>query len=143
LDFRWNFRYAHHHENDRRTLVKAYGLRFVVTVDGVAGKFSLRNTVLNVGNGLALLGTYADTQSFNSDSLINPFHAGITTVIGEFFLLYFAKEKKNVAQKKYDYVIHKRRNALAGSNMAEGNPAVAVATTANCNASRSDTRDTL
>ena len=78
LDFRWNFRHALFHENDRRTLIKAYGLRldanqvyvvtskkknaflkkcrFVVTVDGIAGKFSLRNTVLNVGNGLALLG---------------------------------------------------------------------------------------
>ena len=59
-------------------------IRFVVTVDGVASKFSLRNTVLNVGNGLALL--------------------GITTVIGEFFLLYFAKERKNVSEKKYDYI---------------------------------------
>ena len=44
-----------------------------------------------MGNGLALL--------------------GITTVIGEFFLLYFAKEKKNIAEKKYDYVT-KRRNAV-------------------------------
>ena len=75
--------------------MKAYGLRFVITVDGLAGKLSIRNTVLNVGNGLALL--------------------GVTTVIGEFFLLYFAKERKNVTEKKYDYVTKTgRRNALKG-----------------------------
>lgn len=72
-------------------------MRFVVTVDGIAGKFSVKNTILNVGNGLALL--------------------GITTVIGEFFLLYFAKEKKNIAEKKYDYV-GKRRNALPNSQLS-------------------------
>eukprot|EP00095_Tigriopus_kingsejongensis_P001653 snap_masked-scaffold801_size95070-processed-gene-0.12 protein:Tk01653 transcript:snap_masked-scaffold801_size95070-processed-gene-0.12-mRNA-1 annotation:"hypothetical protein DAPPUDRAFT_206200" len=91
LDTGWNFRHALFHENGRRTLIKAYGLRFVIIVDGLAGKFSLRNTILNVGNGLALL--------------------GITTFVGEFFLLYFAKEKKNVVARKYDY-ISKRRNAI-------------------------------
>jgi hypothetical protein len=56
LDTGWNFRYAHYHELERRTLLKVFGLRFVITVEGRAGKFSIRNTVLNVGNGLALLG---------------------------------------------------------------------------------------
>jgi len=63
-----------------------------------------------------------DKKLFN-DKNIN-FFKGITTVIGEFFLLYFAKEKKNVAKKKYDYVIHKRRNALATA--AADNAAVAM-----------------
>ena len=40
-------------------------------MDGLARKFSLKNTVLNVGNGLALL--------------------GITTVLCEFVLMYFIK----------------------------------------------------
>ena len=40
-----------------------------VKVEGSAGKFSLKNTILNVGNGLALL--------------------GITTVICEFVLMNF------------------------------------------------------
>ncbi len=43
-DTGWNFRHAHFHEDSRRTLVKVFGLRFVITVDGTAGKFSLRNT---------------------------------------------------------------------------------------------------
>ncbi len=96
LDVDWNFRHALFHEDTKRTLIKAYGLRFVVVVNGIASKFSLRNTILNVGNGLALL--------------------GVTTVVCEFFLLYFAKEKKNVAEKKYDYIGsgkgEQRRNAL-------------------------------
>ena len=51
--------------------LKAYGIKFIITVDGLARKFSLKNTVLNVGNGLALL--------------------GITTVLCEFVLMYFIK----------------------------------------------------
>ena len=44
-------------------------------MDGLARKFSLKNTVLNVGNGLALL--------------------GITTVLCEFVLMYFIKVRRN------------------------------------------------
>jgi len=83
-DSGWNFRHAYYHEMNRRTLLKAYGIKFIITVDGLARKFSLKNTVLNVGNGLALL--------------------GITTVLCEFVLMYFIKEKNSVAKKKYDYV---------------------------------------
>lgn len=83
-DSGWNFRHAYYHEMNRRTLLKAYGIKFIISVDGLARKFSLKNTVLNVGNGLALL--------------------GITTVLCEFVLMYFIKEKNSVAQKKYDYV---------------------------------------
>ena len=54
-------------------LFQAYGIKFIITVDGLARKFSLKNTVLNVGNGLALL--------------------GITTVLCEFVLMYFIKVK--------------------------------------------------
>ena len=46
-------------------------MKFIISVDGLAQKFSLKNTVLNVGNGLALL--------------------GITTVLCEFVLMYFIK----------------------------------------------------
>ncbi len=51
--------------------MQAYGIKFIITVDGLARKFSLKNTVLNVGNGLALL--------------------GITTVLCELVLMYFIK----------------------------------------------------
>ena len=49
--------------------LQAYGLKFIINVEGLAWKFTLKNTVLNVGNGLALL--------------------GITTVVCEFVLMYF------------------------------------------------------
>ena len=81
---------------------QAYGLKFIINVEGLARKFSLKNTVLNIGNGLALL--------------------GITTVLCELVLMYFIKvillslllanafipdmfqDKDTVARKKYDYV---------------------------------------
>ena len=94
-DSGWNFRHAYYHEMNRRTLLKvnifavntaeswlqiyhlqAYGIKFIITVDGLARKFSLKNTVLNVGNGLALL--------------------GITTVLCEFVLMYFIKVSSSV-----------------------------------------------
>ena len=34
----WNFRHAHYHEEGRRTLYKAYGIKFVIIVQGRAGK---------------------------------------------------------------------------------------------------------
>ncbi len=33
----WNFRHAHFHEEGRRTLYKAYGVKFVIIVQGRAG----------------------------------------------------------------------------------------------------------
>ena len=38
-----------------RDLYKAYGVRFLVTVQGTAGKFSIVPLLLNVASGLALL----------------------------------------------------------------------------------------
>ncbi|KAI1300155.1 P2X purinoceptor 4 [Halotydeus destructor] len=51
----WNFRYAHYHELDRRTLYKAYGIRFMVIVDGRGGQFSMIPLLLNIGSGLGLM----------------------------------------------------------------------------------------
>ena len=67
----WNFRHAHYHEVSRRTLYKAYGIKFVIIVQGRAGailfvalnclnnqflgKFDLKNTVINIVAGLGLL----------------------------------------------------------------------------------------
>ena len=33
----WNFRHAHFHEEGRRSLYKAYGIKFVIIVQGRAG----------------------------------------------------------------------------------------------------------
>ncbi|OQV17891.1 P2X purinoceptor 4 [Hypsibius exemplaris] len=60
----WNFRYANYwtdtesqnHTVQRRTLVKAYGIRFIFYVYGVAGKFNMVPFFTNLGAGLALLG---------------------------------------------------------------------------------------
>ncbi len=58
--------------------------------------------MLNVGNGLALL--------------------GMTTIIGEFFLTYFAKDKEEVAKKKYDYVMGKSAVAASTAGLQLGSP---------------------
>ena len=50
-----NFRHADYFNQNRRTLIKAYGLTFIVNVHGSAGKFSVVPTLLNLGAGLALL----------------------------------------------------------------------------------------
>lgn len=82
-DFGWNFRHAKYHEEHRRSLYKMYGIKFIVTVEGRGGKFNLKNTILNVGSGLALL--------------------GVSTIICDFLLMYI-KEKGVVKRKKYDYI---------------------------------------
>ncbi|KAI1300156.1 P2X purinoceptor 4 [Halotydeus destructor] len=51
----WNFRYATYHEMNRRTLFKAYGIRFLVMVNGQGGQFSILPLLLNIGSGLGLL----------------------------------------------------------------------------------------
>jgi len=79
----WNFRHAKYHEEHRRSLFKMYGIKFIVTVEGRGGKFNLKNTILNIGSGLALL--------------------GVSTVVCDFLLMYI-KEKGVVKKKKYDYI---------------------------------------
>ena len=52
----WNFRHAMYHEQNRRTLFKAYGLKFIITVTGNAGKFDLTRTIVILVTGLGLMG---------------------------------------------------------------------------------------
>ena len=68
--------------------MQAYGIKFIITVDGLAQKFSLKNTVLNVGNGLALL--------------------GITTVLCEFVLMYFIKVRPDLVSDTDWHLINSR-----------------------------------
>ncbi|KAK4019347.1 hypothetical protein OUZ56_001370 [Daphnia magna] len=77
----WNFRYANYHEENRRTLIKAYGIRFVIEVRGQGGKFNILPTLLNIGSGLALL--------------------GVTTVMCDFIILYFTKNRTFYKGVKY------------------------------------------
>lgn len=58
------FRYADKYMENNvlyRNLYKAYGIRFVVTVQGKAGKFSIIPLLLNIASGLALLGIVSTT----------------------------------------------------------------------------------
>ncbi|XP_012634766.2 P2X purinoceptor 5 [Microcebus murinus] len=55
----YNFRFARYYRDQAgvefRTLLKAYGIRFDVMVNGKAGKFNIIPTIINVGSGLALM----------------------------------------------------------------------------------------
>ena len=86
--FGWNFRHAHYHEENRRTLVKAYGLKFLVVVDGRASKFDLKNTVIVLVTGLGLL--------------------GLSTMFCDFILLNYSTDRRRVRfmfifQKNLDF----------------------------------------
>ncbi len=72
----WNFRHAYFHEENRRTLIKAYGLKFLLVIDGRAGKFDLKNTVIVLVTGLGLL--------------------GLSTMFCDFVLLNYSPERKKV-----------------------------------------------
>ena len=52
----WNFRHALYHEENRRTLIKAYGIKFLISVNGQAGKFDITSTVVIIVTGLGLMG---------------------------------------------------------------------------------------
>ena len=55
-DSGWNFRHALYHEEHRRTLIKAYGIKFLISVNGKAGKFDVTKTVVIIVTGLGLMG---------------------------------------------------------------------------------------
>ncbi|TRY76235.1 hypothetical protein TCAL_09591 [Tigriopus californicus] len=83
-DFGWNFRHAFYHEENRRTLIKAYGLKFLLVIDGRASKFDLKNTVIVIVTGLGLL--------------------GLSTMFCDFVLLNYSSERMKVKEKKYETV---------------------------------------
>jgi len=84
----WNFRHAHFHEEGRRTLYKAYGVKFVIIVQGRAGKFDLKNTVINIVAGLGLL--------------------SFITMFCDFILLNYVSERKIIKEKKYEVLDKKK-----------------------------------
>lgn len=86
----WNFRYANYFENDVRTLYKAYGIRFVILVQGQGGKFNVVPLLLNIGSGLALL--------------------GISVIICDIIVLYLSKSKEYYYEKKFLQVNSKKRD---------------------------------
>ncbi|XP_012942306.1 purinergic ATP P2X4 receptor subunit 1 isoform X1 [Aplysia californica] len=85
FNFRFADRYSVFNESTGlqlyRNLYKAYGVRFLVTVQGKAGKFSIVPLLLNIGSGMALL--------------------GVATIICDIMVLYVLKAKNFYRDKKY------------------------------------------
>ena len=80
-----NFRYANFHEEHRRTLIKAYGLKFTLKVSGKAGKFDLSNAFIILVTGMGLM--------------------GLANLLCEIILLKTSNQfRKEVIEKKYEYV---------------------------------------
>ncbi|XP_078361024.1 P2X purinoceptor 4-like isoform X1 [Oculina patagonica] len=80
----YNFRYSNYFVQDNvlhRSLIKAYGIRFMVMVYGEGGKFSAIPLFLNLGSGLALL--------------------SIATVLCDIVVLYVLQKKYFYREKKY------------------------------------------
>ncbi|XP_028400435.1 P2X purinoceptor 4-like [Dendronephthya gigantea] len=70
--------------HERRTLIKAYGIRFVILVDAQAGKFDIVPLLRNFGAGLGLL--------------------ALATVLCDICVLYFLKRRQLYRDNKYLYV---------------------------------------
>ncbi|GFO41282.1 P2x purinoceptor, partial [Plakobranchus ocellatus] len=64
-----------------RNLYKAYGIRFLITVQGTAGKFNIVPLLLNIGSGLALL--------------------GVAHFLCDFVVLYLLRKRNFYREKKY------------------------------------------
>lgn len=87
-----NFRYANFYDNGgiaSRDLFKSYGILFIVKVTGVAGKFSVVPTLVNIGSGIGLL--------------------AIATVICDLIVLYVMDKRNYYFENKYQYVGEKEK----------------------------------
>ncbi|XP_050025123.1 P2X purinoceptor 4-like isoform X2 [Dermacentor andersoni] len=80
----FNFRYAKYYSETSRSLVKAYGINFVVLVRGEAGRTSIIPIAVTLGSGLGLL--------------------AVATVLCDFVAVHFDKRKKLYKAKKFKFV---------------------------------------
>ncbi|XP_069135018.1 P2X purinoceptor 4-like isoform X1 [Argopecten irradians] len=85
----FNFRYAKFYRDpdgrEVRTLYKAFGIKYIVTVIGQAGKFNVVPLLLNIGSGLGLL--------------------AVATILCDLVVLYVLKAKDVYREKKYLNVV--------------------------------------
>jgi len=54
----YNYRFSHNYFQNgvqKRQLIKAYGILFIITTDARAAAFDIVPTILNIGSGLSLL----------------------------------------------------------------------------------------
>ncbi|XP_026544295.1 P2X purinoceptor 5-like, partial [Notechis scutatus] len=100
----YNFRFAKYYRNaagvDFRMLIKAYGIRFDIMVNGKAGKFNIIPTVINVGSSLALM--------------------GVGAFLCDLVLLYLLRKSQFYRGKKYEEVRLNTQNTLPASTV-DGN----------------------
>ncbi|XP_015994335.2 P2X purinoceptor 5 isoform X1 [Rousettus aegyptiacus] len=98
----YNFRFAKYYRNEAgvefRTLMKAYGIRFDVMVNGRAGKFSIIPTIINVASGVALM--------------------GVGSFVCDLVLIYFIKKSHFYRNKKYE----EARSVMLPPQQPEGSP---------------------
>jgi len=80
----WNFRYAHFYNDTTRTLYKAYGILFMILVEGQGGKFDIKPLILNIASGLALL--------------------SIAVVVCDIIVLYVVRKRDYYRENKYQIV---------------------------------------
>ncbi|XP_060544478.1 P2X purinoceptor 5 [Pantherophis guttatus] len=102
----YNFRFAKYYRSaadvDFRTLIKAYGIRFDIMVNGKAGKFNIIPTVINVGSSLALM--------------------GVGAFLCDLVLLYLLRKSQFYRGKKYEEVRSNTKKSLPESTV-NGNQA--------------------
>ncbi|XP_032072031.1 P2X purinoceptor 5 [Thamnophis elegans] len=99
----YNFRFAKYYRRadvDFRTLIKAYGIRFDIMVNGKAGKFNIIPTVINVGSSLALM--------------------GVGAFLCDLVLLYLLRKSEFYRGKKYEEVRSNPKKTLPASTI-DGN----------------------
>jgi len=83
----YNFRYSRYNSFDtqeKRDLMKAYGIRFEILTSGQGRKFSPLSLGVSIGSGIGLL--------------------ALATLVADFVLLYFTSAKEVYQKKKFLYV---------------------------------------
>ncbi|XP_076435092.1 P2X purinoceptor 4-like isoform X2 [Babylonia areolata] len=102
----FNFRYADHYKSENgtslRTLYKAFGIRFIVSVQGQAGKFHIIPLLMNIASGLALL--------------------SVATIICDIFVLYLLKARSYYWDKKYLDVKGEDAYEVLDESLSRGDP---------------------
>ena len=94
----WNFRHGKYHEENKRTLLKSYGLKFILNVTGKAGKFDITKTVIILVTGLGLM--------------------GLANLFCDFLLINCSsKVRKQVLDKKYEEIDAKISEKALAENL--------------------------
>lgn len=86
----FNFRYVHYSNtgsNQKRQLVKAFGILFLITIEAQARAFDIVTFSQNIGAGIALI--------------------GMATLFGDFFILYIHRKKTFFKEHIFQHIYNK------------------------------------